>query len=277
LDVKVVVDGGVGGEKPLGWWWPAPSPVVGGALAGRQVLRRAGIKIRHQFILQWGTGAARSQLRALGFPERSWEIAGFFDEDACRDRKRSGGIAGFVDEDASGEARDFIWDDNRQMIDGMPRRSGFSFIRPQVKVTPHKRADQLAAIRNAKMARSPHAYVRGNTARFYDWLQSSGSSVPDGPPVWICGDCHLGNLGPLADAKGRVAIQIRDLDQTVIGNPAHDLIRLGLSLASAARSSNLPGITTAKILEQLVAGYEKWVYSMRLCPLIYVPGPPERD
>jgi uncharacterized protein (DUF2252 family) len=26
-------------------------------------------------------------------------------------------------------------------------------------------------------------------------------------------------------------IQIRDLDQTVIGNPAHDLIRLGLSLA----------------------------------------------
>jgi len=57
--------------------------------------------------------------------------------------------------------------------------------------------------------------------------------------------------------KGRVAIQIRDLDQTVIGNPAHDLIRLGLSLASAARGSNLPGVTTARILEQLVSGYEK--------------------
>jgi uncharacterized protein (DUF2252 family) len=61
----------------------------------------------------------------------------------------------------------------------------------------------------------------------------------------------------LADTKGRVAIQIRDLDQTVIGNPAHDLIRLGLSLASAARGSNLPGVTTARILEQLVSGYEK--------------------
>jgi uncharacterized protein (DUF2252 family) len=48
-------------------------------------------------------------------------------------------------------------------------------------------------------------------------------------------------MGPLADAKGRVDIQIRDLDQTVIGNPAHDLIRLGLSLASAARGSDLPG------------------------------------
>src|SRR6202163_1647666 len=63
--------------------------------------------------------------------------------------------------------------------------------------------------------------------------------------------------GPLADTKGRVAIQIRDLDQTVIGNPANDLIRLGLPLASAARGSNLPGVTTARILEQLVSGYEK--------------------
>ena len=62
--------------------------------------------------------------------------------------------------------------------------------------------------------------------------------------------------GPLADAKGRVAVQIRDLDQTVIGNPAHDLIRLGLSLASAARGSALPGVATARILEHLVAGYE---------------------
>ena len=73
--------------------------------------------------------------------------------------------------------------------------------------------------------------------------------------MWICGDCHVGNLGPLADAKAKVAIQIRDLDQTVIGNPAHDLIRLGLSLASAARGSDLPGVATARMLESLVAGY----------------------
>jgi uncharacterized protein (DUF2252 family) len=36
----------------------------------------------------------------------------------------------------------------------------------------------------------------------------------------------------VAEAKGRIEIEIRDLDQTVIGNPAHDLIRLGLSLES---------------------------------------------
>lgn len=121
---------------------------------------------------------------------------------------------------------------------------------------PAERSAQLIATRNLKMARSAHAYVRGSTVRFYDWLESSSGRVPEGPPVWICGDCHMGNLGPLADAKGRVAVQVRDLDQTVIGNPAHDLIRLGLSLASAARGSDLPGVTTAHILEELAAGYE---------------------
>jgi uncharacterized protein (DUF2252 family) len=49
----------------------------------------------------------------------------------------------------------------------------------------------------------------------------------------------------VADAKGRVKIAIRDLDQAVIGNPVHDLIRLGLSLATAIRGSDLPGVTTA--------------------------------
>ena len=107
-----------------------------------------------------------------------------------------------------------------------------------------------------KMAQSAHAYVRGSTSKFYEWLADRRGKLPEGPSIWICGDCHVGNLGPLADAKGRVLIQIRDLDQTVIGNPAHDLIRLGLSLASAARGSDLPGVTTARILEELISGYQ---------------------
>jgi uncharacterized protein (DUF2252 family) len=121
---------------------------------------------------------------------------------------------------------------------------------------PDDRAAKLARVQRLKMARSAHAYVRGSTAKFYEWLESAPANVPEGPPVWICGDCHIGNLGPLADSKGRVSVQVRDLDQTVIGNPAHDLIRLGLSLASEARGSNLPGVTTARILEQLMIGYE---------------------
>jgi uncharacterized protein (DUF2252 family) len=120
-----------------------------------------------------------------------------------------------------------------------------------------ERAGVLRDTQRLKMASSPHAYVRGSTEKFYAWLEAgAGGRVPEGPPVWICGDCHSSNLGPIANAKGKIAIQIRDLDQTVIGNPAHDLIRLGLSLSMAARGSNLPGVTTARMVEHLVEGYE---------------------
>ena len=106
-----------------------------------------------------------------------------------------------------------------------------------VNQEPSERAAMLDERRAAKMASSSHAFVRGNTVQFYEWLAAM-PALPDGPPVWICGDCHVGNLGPIADRKGRVAVQIRDLDQTTIGNPAHDLVRLALSLASVARSSD---------------------------------------
>ncbi|MDG2535201.1 DUF2252 family protein [Sphingomonas sp. HITSZ_GF] len=122
---------------------------------------------------------------------------------------------------------------------------------------PADRKTMLESRRAMKMARSAHAFVRGNTAKFYEWLAASpaASRVPQGPAIWICGDCHLGNLGPLANEQGDVEIQIRDLDQAVIGNPAQDLIRLGLSLATAARGSDLPGVVTARMMEEMVDGY----------------------
>lgn len=128
-----------------------------------------------------------------------------------------------------------------------------------MNVTRSDRQAILDHARDTKMARSVHAYVRGNTASFYEWLAAApvARQIPLGPPVWICGDCHLGNLGPLADSDGNVAIQIRDLDQTVIGNPALDLVRLGLSLETAARSSELPGLTTVHMIEAMIGGYSR--------------------
>jgi uncharacterized protein (DUF2252 family) len=131
-------------------------------------------------------------------------------------------------------------------------------IDPPFDYTEAERQTLLDRARELKMARSTHAYVRGNTKKFYEWLAVSpvAKKLPEGPPVWICGDCHVGNLGPIASADGSIDIQIRDLDQTTIGNPAHDLIRLGLSLATAARGSDLPGVTTAHMIEAMVDGYE---------------------
>ncbi|MBN3781463.1 DUF2252 domain-containing protein [Burkholderia sp. Ac-20345] len=51
---------------------------------------------------------------------------------------------------------------------------------------PAGRQAILTEQRCRKMARAPHAYVRGNTARFYEWLvETSGSALPHGPSIWI--------------------------------------------------------------------------------------------
>jgi uncharacterized protein (DUF2252 family) len=123
-------------------------------------------------------------------------------------------------------------------------------------VNHEERVAQLHARRDLKMARDAHAYVRGSTQRFYEWLSTTqGRGVPQGPTVWICGDAHVGNLGPIARCDQQIEVELRDLDQSAPGNPAHDLIRLALSLAMAARSSDLPGVVTARLIEELMGGY----------------------
>src|ERR1700721_256700 len=58
---------------------------------------------------------------------------------------------------------------------------------------PEDREAVLTERRQMKMAFSAHSYVRGSTLKFYEWLGSSTArSLPQGGPVWICGDCHLG-------------------------------------------------------------------------------------
>ncbi len=133
----------------------------------------------------------------------------------------------------------------------------------RVPISPDERLPLLETRRQSKMTSSAHAYVRGSTHRFYEWLHSSrGRSLPHAPDLWIGGDCHVGNLGPLASVDGAVALGLRDLDQTVIGSPAHDVVRLALSMAMAVRASALPGATSAHVIENVARGYER-VLEMR--------------
>ncbi|MEE7440008.1 DUF2252 family protein [Methylobacterium oryzae] len=126
----------------------------------------------------------------------------------------------------------------------------------QVPARSGRDASVLNHRRLCKIASSPHAYVRGSTARFYELLAGMpAGTLPEGPPVWICGDAHLGNLGALAGPDGGIDIQIRDLDQTVVANPAFDLVRLALSLVTAALNATLPGIVTARMMDAMADGY----------------------
>jgi uncharacterized protein (DUF2252 family) len=73
-------------------------------------------------------------------------------------------------------------------------------------VAPARRTNVLRDFQNLKMARSPHAFIRGTTAQFYRWLDElKKGTLPEGPAIWICGDCHVSNLGPLAGVEGNVS------------------------------------------------------------------------
>ncbi len=127
----------------------------------------------------------------------------------------------------------------------------------RVPISPEERAPLLHARREAKMTSSAHAYVRGSTKRFYEWLESSrGASLPKAPIIWISGDSHLGNMGAVGRIDGAIELQLRDFDQTVVGSPAHDVVRLALSMAMAVRASGLPGATTLRAVEKIARGYE---------------------
>ena len=129
-------------------------------------------------------------------------------------------------------------------------------MKKEIPQTMEERAPILHVLREAKMSTSAHAYVRGSTDRFYEWLLGpDGRRLPSGPDIWISGDCHVGNLGPVARKDGLVETEIRDLDHTVIGCPSHDLIRLSLSLAMAARAWDLGGATTARVVEAIAREY----------------------
>ncbi len=145
----------------------------------------------------------------------------------------------------------------------------------RVPISPEERRAPLDARRNAKMSTSAHAYVRGTTDSFYEWLSTARrKSLPQGPAIWVGGDCHVGNLGPLADVDGEVHIELRDLDQTVLGSPAHDVIRLALSMAMAVRASALPGAVTAHLVETIARSYERVLEARASRRDAALPAPP---
>lgn len=121
--------------------------------------------------------------------------------------------------------------------------------------SPKKRGEWLAALRAQKMAADPHAFVRASAQLFYDVVEKTRSSIPKGPAIWICGDCHSENIGAVPTAHGSASLDPNDVDETVIGYPAHDLLRLALDVVVATRSFGLRGVETLRALRAVVDGY----------------------
>jgi len=129
-------------------------------------------------------------------------------------------------------------------------------------VNPQDRQRILSERRNLKMARSAHAYVRGNTGKLYEWLAADGRVHPQGPSVWICGDCHLGNLGPIADADPTTP--------PAVGDPQHAAAAPKPRLRRADRSILVPAMPLDDLLtpEHHARTVWQFVQGLDLSPLL---------
>lgn len=118
-----------------------------------------------------------------------------------------------------------------------------------------RKAPALLARKRAKMARSPHAFLRGSVGLFYRMLALS-PDLMGGPKGggWIVGDLHVENFGAFggeaslrAKRRERVVFDLNDLDLAVVGPWRYDLARLTTSLLLTASERGLDGDATVTV------------------------------
>jgi uncharacterized protein (DUF2252 family) len=133
---------------------------------------------------------------------------------------------------------------------------------PRRVPSPKERAEHLSVFRSFKMALDVHAFVRARADLFYRALADGlDDAIPGGDPIWICGDAHGENLGAVADVHGNASLDLNDLDETVQGWAAHDVLRLALDMVVAARSyEELRGVETVQIVAAALEGYCEALY-----------------
>ena len=95
------------------------------------------------------------------------------------------------------------------------------------------RDPDLLAMKYAKMAKSPFAFLRGACHLFYDTLPDL-PLLRDAPLAWSCGDLHFENFGSYKADNRLVYFDISDFDEAALAPAAWDMIRLLTSIQCGA-------------------------------------------
>lgn len=110
--------------------------------------------------------------------------------------------------------------------------------------------------KKARLAPSPHTFLRGSARLFYEILarrpELAAGPAGDG---WIVGDMHLENVGAYRDDAGDVVFGLNDFDDATIG-PLHlDVLRLSISVLLAAPDLGAGGAQAIALVERAVGAY----------------------
>jgi uncharacterized protein (DUF2252 family) len=137
----------------------------------------------------------------------------------------------------------------------------------------------LLAHKAVRMTASPLALLRGSAPLFYELLERH-PALTEGPPGdgWLVGDAHLENFGAYrpgalsleetrrSRANERVAFDLNDFDDAIVGPWRFDVLRLVTSLVLGGREMGADGARTLELCDALIEAYNDAVFHRRKTP-----------
>ncbi len=116
------------------------------------------------------------------------------------------------------------------------------------------RLSALVALRHARMATDPFAFLRGSASLMARDLARGPSSPLE---VVLCGDAHGANFGVFTSPEGRRVFDITDFDETAPGPFEWDLKRLAVSLVVVAGMGGAGSKARREVARDLARAYQR--------------------
>ena len=110
------------------------------------------------------------------------------------------------------------------------------------------------AMKYAKMAQSPFAFLRGACHLFYDALPDS-PLFRDAPLAWCCGDLHFENFGSYKGDNRLVYFDINDYDEAALAPASWDMVRLLTSIQCGASALRATRAETLAVSQSCLDAY----------------------
>ncbi|WP_201313841.1 DUF2252 domain-containing protein [Dyella sp. EPa41] len=116
------------------------------------------------------------------------------------------------------------------------------------------------------MRHDPFTFLRGTCHLFYEQLPEA-KWLAKAPPVWVCGDLHLENMGSYKGDNRLVYFDLNDFDEAALAPSSWELVRLLTSVHMAAGSLHLSPAQADHLCRdfldtyagELRAGKARWV------------------
>jgi uncharacterized protein (DUF2252 family) len=114
--------------------------------------------------------------------------------------------------------------------------------------------------KRARLAASPHAFLRGSAPLFYEIL-AARPDLAAGPAGegFIVGDMHLENVGAYRDDADEVVFELNDFDDTAVAPLRLDVLRLSTSVLLAGRGFRATGGQAIALVQRMIGAYLKAV------------------